>query len=298
VRLAIAILKDRNGQILLDVPVEGSLDDPKFRIGKVVIHALLNILEKAATSPFSLLGAAFGGGGEELGYQDFAPGSAVLSPSDEQKLDSLAKGLYERPGLQLGIAGSIAPDADRDGLRRASLEKQIRTRQWMSLLDSERATTTPDQITLTPEQHADWLKTLYDEAWDEGVINTEFITANTNLAAIAAQIPSRAGKIEKGATILMKGTSTPAPKSSQDVGVSAQAKPTAPTALTEPMEALLMATIPIPAGDFEALASERAKAVRAYLLQTGKVEASRLFLMENRTGGVRSDGSRVYLQFR
>jgi hypothetical protein len=64
------------------------------------------------------------------------------------------------------------------------------------------------------------------------------------------------------------------------------------------MEALLMATIPIPAGDFEALASERAKAVRAYLLQTGKVEASRLFLMENRTGGVRSDGSRVYLQFR
>ena len=35
-----------------------------------------------------------------------------------------------------------------------------------------------------------------------------------------------------------------------------------------------------------------------YLLQTGKVEAARLFLTENQTGGVRSDGSRVYLQFR
>jgi Domain of Unknown Function (DUF748) len=298
VRLAVAILKDRNGQILLDMPVEGSFDDPKFRYGKVVVRTLLNILEKAATSPFSLLGAAFGGGGEELGYQDFAPGSAVLLPADEQKLDTLAKGLYERPGLQLEIAGSIDPVADRDGLRYNSLEKQIRTRQWMSLIDSERVATTPDQITLTPEQHADWLKTLYDEAWDEGVINTEFIAASTNLAALAAQIPSRAGKIEKGATILMKGTSTPAPKSSQDVGVSAQAKPTALTALTDPMEALLMATIPIPAGDFEALVSERAKAVRAYLLQTGKVEAARLFLTENQTGGVRSDGSRAYLQFR
>jgi hypothetical protein len=298
VRLAIAILKDRNGQILLDVPVEGSLDDPQFRVRKVIIHTLMNILEKAATSPFSLLGALVGGGGEELSYQDFAPGSAVLSPADEQKLDTLAKGLYERPGLQLEIAGSIAPDADRDALRRASLDKQIRTRQWTSLRESERATTTPDQITLTPEQHAAWVKQLYDEALDKGVINTEFIAASTNLAAIAAQISSRSGKIEKGATILMKGTSTPAPKSSQDVGVSAQAKPTAPTALTDPMETLLMATIPIPAGDFEALASDRAKAVRAYLLQTGKVEAARLFLTENQTGGVRSDGSRAYLQFR
>ena len=59
-----------------------------------------------------------------------------------------------------------------------------------------------------------------------------------------------------------------------------------------------MAAIPVTDGDFEALASERAKAVRAYLLQTGKVEAGRLFLTENQTGGVRSDGSRAYLQFR
>ncbi len=209
VRLAVAILKDRNGQILLDLPVEGSLDDPKFRIGKVVVRTLLNILEKAATSPFSLLGAAFGGGGEELSYQDFAPASAVLSPANEQKLDTLAKGLYERPGLQLEIAGSIDPVADRDGLRYNSLEKQIRTRQWMSLDKSEHAATTPDQITLTPEQHAAWVKKLYDEAWDEGVINTEFITANTNLAALAAQIPSRSAKIEKGATLLMKGHDQP-----------------------------------------------------------------------------------------
>ena len=140
VRLAIAILKDRNGQILLDVPVEGSLDDPQFRVRKVIFHTLLNILEKAATSPFSLLGAVFGGGGEELSYQDFAPGSAVLSLANEKKLDSLVKGLYERPGLQLEIAGSVDPEADRDSLRHASLDKQFRTRQWLSLRKSERAT--------------------------------------------------------------------------------------------------------------------------------------------------------------
>jgi hypothetical protein len=295
VRLAIAILKDRNGQILLDVPIEGSLDDPQFRIGKVVMRTVLNILEKVATSPFSLLGAAFGGGGEELSYQDFAPGNAVLLPANEQKLDSLVKGLYARPALQLEIAGSIDPDADRDALRRASLEKQIRTREWTSLGKSERAATTPGQITLSPEQHTAWVKKLYGEALDKGVINSAFIAAHTNLAALAAQIPSRSAKIVKGATLLMKGPPATEPKSSKAAGVSTQTKPAAPT---DPMEALLLAAIPVTDGEFETLASDRAKAVRAYILQTGKVEAARLFLAESQTGGVRSDGSRAYLQFR
>ena len=114
VRLGVAILKDRDGKIVLDVPIEGSLDDPKFRIHKVVERAIVNILEKVATSPFSLLGALFGGGGgEELGYQDFAPGSADLTAADQQKLDSLAKALYARPALQLEISGSVNPDADQ-----------------------------------------------------------------------------------------------------------------------------------------------------------------------------------------
>ncbi|MGP8055354.1 MAG: DUF748 domain-containing protein [Limisphaerales bacterium] len=295
VRLAIALLKDRNGQILLDVPVEGSLDDPKFRVGKVVIHTLLNILEKAATSPFSLLGAVFGGGGEELSYQDFAPGGAVLSPANEKKLDSLVKGLYERPALQLEIAGSIDPVADRDGLRHASLEKQIRNRQWLSLRKSDRAATTPDQLMLTPEAYAAWVKKLYSEAVGKGVINAAFIAANTNLAAIAAQIKPSSGKTIKPATLLIEGVPGATPGSSKTATAATPVK--APVS-GDPMELMLMATIPVTDGDFQTLADERAKAVRAYLLQTGKVEAERLFLAENQTGGVKSDGSRVYLQFR
>jgi hypothetical protein len=241
------------------------------------------------------LGAVFGGGGEELSYQDFAPGSVVLSPDNEKKLDSLVKGLYERPGLQLEIAGSIDPEADRDSLRRASLDKQIRTRQWTSLRKSERATTTPGQLPLTPEQHVAWVKKLYGEAVGKGVINAAFIAANTNLVAIAAQIPSRSGKTEKSATQLMQRSSATAPKSSKVTAADHQTKPVAPA---DPMETLLLASIPVTDSDFQALASERAKAVRVYLLQTGKVEAERLFLTENQPGGVKANGSRAYLQFR
>jgi hypothetical protein len=293
VRLAIAILKDRDGKIVLDVPIEGSLEDPQFRIGKVVTRAIVNILEKVATSPFSLLGAVFGGGGEELGYQDFAPGSTDLSPDNVKKLDSLVKGLYERPALQLEISGSIDPASDRDGLRRAALEKRFHTRKWHSLGKSERDATTPDQIVLTPGERKSLVQQLFGEAQADGKITPAFIAANTNLAAVAARIKPRFSA-EKGAQFLTRPTPASASTPDQSTVVSTPSKLAPPA---DPMEVLLLATIPVSDSDLETLATRRAKAVRAYILQTGKVEDTRLFLTENQTGGVRSDGSRVYLQF-
>ena len=293
VRLAVAIMKDRDGKIVLDVPVDGSLDDPQLRIGKVVTRAIVNILEKVATSPFSLLGAMFGGGGEELGYQDFVPGSAELSPDSAKKLDTMVKALYARPALQLEISGSVDPASDRDGLQRIALEKEIRTRQWQSLGKADRATTTPGQIVLTPGQRASWVKKLFSEAEDSGQITPALIAANTNLVAAIAQLVARSVHTEKGGELQMNGAPENAP-GSPSTAVSAQSKLPPPA---DPMEALLLATIPISDADLEALADARAKAVRAYILQSGKVEDTRLFLTENQTGGVRSDGSRVYLQF-
>jgi hypothetical protein len=64
------------------------------------------------------------------------------------------------------------------------------------------------------------------------------------------------------------------------------------------MEAVLLATFTVNQNHLEALAASRAKAVQAYILQTGEVEASRLFLKAGVAEGVRGDGSRVFLQFR
>jgi hypothetical protein len=290
VRLAIAILKDRDGKIVLDVPVDGSLDDPKFRISKVVTRAIMNILTKVATSPFSLIGAAFGGG-EELSYEDFAPGNAELTPADKQKLDTLVKGLYAHPAVNLEISGSDDLVADKDGLQRVSLEKQLHLRKWLSLRKSQQATLTPGQVTLTPEEHASLVKKLYAEAWADGQIRPAMLAANTNLVAAMAQIQSRSPKVQKDVTILMNSFHP-----ASNVATAPAASKLAPPA--DPVEVLLLASIPVTDNDFETLATERAQAVRTYILGTGKVEASRLFLTENQTGGVRSDGSRAYLQFR
>jgi hypothetical protein len=189
----------------------------------------------------------------------------------------------------LEISGSIDPASDRDGLQRAELDRQLRARKWLTLRKADQATNTVDQITLTPDERKSLVRKLYKQALADGKITPAIIAANTNLTAIAAQIKSHVST-EKGATQLANGS--PTAKNPATVSTQSKLPP-----LADPKEALLSAVIPVSDGDLEALAANRAKAVRAYLLQTGKVEAARLFLTESQTGSVRSEGSRVYLQF-
>jgi hypothetical protein len=123
-RLAVALLKDRNGVIDLGLPVTGSLDDPKFRIGPIIWKAFVNLLAGVATSPFKLLGGLFGGG-EEVNLIDFEPGSATLDAAGSEKVASLAKALRERPQLALEVPAIYAPDADYDWLARQQLETKL-----------------------------------------------------------------------------------------------------------------------------------------------------------------------------
>jgi hypothetical protein len=125
VLLAVALLKDRNGVIDIALPISGSLDDPEFGLGGIIVRVFVNLIVKAVTSPFALLGSMFGGG-EELAYLEYAPGSAMLDAEDEAKLKSLAKALEERPGLKLDVSGRVEPGVDGDALKRAAVERQVK----------------------------------------------------------------------------------------------------------------------------------------------------------------------------
>ena len=123
-KIAIALLKDRNGVIDIDLPVTGSLDDPQFKIGPLIWKAVLNLLGKIATAPFALLGHLFGGG-EQMNYIDFHPGSAVLDASEHDKLVALVKALEEKEKLELDVPVTFSPDLDRPGLAAAHLNTRL-----------------------------------------------------------------------------------------------------------------------------------------------------------------------------
>lgn len=163
VQLAIALLKDRNGVIDIDLPISGSLDDPEFSLGGIIVRVFVNLIVKAVTSPFALLGAMFGGG-EELAYLEFAPGAARLDAGGEAKLKALARALEERPGLKLDVSGRIAPDADREALRRAALDRQVKAAKLRDAGTKPSATASLDEVSLDPQEYGKYLAAAYRAA--------------------------------------------------------------------------------------------------------------------------------------
>jgi hypothetical protein len=103
------------------------------------------LLVKAATAPFSLIAAAFGGG-DELSRIDFAAGASTLDASAQRKLRSLGEALQQRPGLSLEIEGAADLKQDRDGLRRFSFERKLKAQKLAELVQEGAATASLDQV--------------------------------------------------------------------------------------------------------------------------------------------------------
>lgn len=308
VGLALALLRDTNGKIVIDLPVKGSLDDPSFKVGRVVVRVLVNILTKAATSPFSLLGAAFGGGGDELGWQEFGPGQATIEPAGLKKLETLAKALNGRPALSLDIVGAYDPDADLNALRLERLEQQVRATAWETRRLVDPNTPPAEQIEITPELRAGMLAKLYAAAFPGEMGDTAQQVPLENASTPVAPIPSAqtttvafpvpnesrvvytreyglgsTGRLRRynarpADLATMTAQSQPAAvaePSASETGVEMAVVPTLDPAR---MEARLAARIEISGAELQALGEARAQVIRTWLLDTGKVPAERVFL--------------------
>jgi uncharacterized protein involved in outer membrane biogenesis len=166
IRLAVALLKNAKGEITVDVPISGSLNDPEFSISQAVLHAFMNLITKIVTSPFTLLANAFGGGGakaQNLGFIEFQPGLAKLSPAAIDKLTTLATALKDRPELQLNITGRVDPSVDHEGLRQAMVDEAIR-RQKIHYLISRGETKDLRDVTVGAGEYDKYLKLAYKAA--------------------------------------------------------------------------------------------------------------------------------------
>jgi hypothetical protein len=166
VRLALALLRDRDGLILLDVPVEGRTDDPEFRLGRVIWRAVLNVLAKVATSPFKALAALAGGGDEDISLVEFAPGSAQLDEQAKKRVDLLARSLAQRPGVSLELEPTVDAKADLLALRRAELERRLR-RAKAATLRSPPAEDAIDALEILPEERPRLVMALHAAAFPQ-----------------------------------------------------------------------------------------------------------------------------------
>jgi hypothetical protein len=124
VRFAVALLKDSHGVIDIDLPVSGSVHDPDFHVGKIIVKVIVNLFTKIFTAPFTMFA---GGGGTDSSRIAFEPGTATFSADAAATLDHVAKALTERPGLQLTVTGTADPVGEADAMRQAMLDQRLAT---------------------------------------------------------------------------------------------------------------------------------------------------------------------------
>lgn len=226
VALAVALLKNRNGMIELDLPVSGRLDDPQFSIGGIIVKMILNILEKAITSPFALLGAVFGGG-EELSHFDFSPGSSLIDKDRTKGIDKLIEALSERPALRLEILGFVDETRDSEALRKARLLTNIKEMKIKDMAKKGLPLPPLDELTVDEKERAGYIARLLKE---------------------------RRPKESKD-------------KQPGDIPV-------------EQMEKEVLEGIAVGQDELRLLALERTNAVRNYIIESGKVGAERIFVVQ------------------
>jgi hypothetical protein len=273
----------------LDVPIAGRIDDPKFKVGPIIWHVVVNLIEKAATSPFSLLGAVFGGG-EELSFVSFEPGHAEIPESEIKKLDTLAKALYERPSLNVEITGSADPGVDRVALARVRLDQQIRSLWIKEQTDSGKPAVAVEDVKLEPAEYERLLKKTYKKVLGrykptEVATNQTSGPGGSSIAEQLAAMPKLPAS-DRGATLLMTPaepakavTTTTSLPSGSPIAVQSSVPKTRTELELADMQEQLVQKIEITNDDLRDLMQARAAKVQAFLLKTEKVTAERVFII-------------------
>ncbi|NRB40032.1 MAG: DUF748 domain-containing protein [Pseudomonadales bacterium] len=124
VKLAVALLEDKNNKIDLDVDIEGDVNDPDFSVKGLIWKVLKNIVMKAISSPFSLL-AGLAGSDDELNIVQFSAGSTVMSEEALARLAILSQALKDRPKLNLSVMGGVDPITDLAALKDQQLHVDV-----------------------------------------------------------------------------------------------------------------------------------------------------------------------------
>jgi hypothetical protein len=306
VRLAVALLRDTSGRIVLDMPVQGSLDDPNFRIGRVVLRVITNLLVKVATSPFSLLGSMFGGEkGQDLSFLQFAVGETdPQNEAETKKLDVVAKALLGRPGLHLELVGGYDEAADGQMLREKALENKMRNLIWEDrrLVEPD---ITLDQIQLDPVQKMGMVRRFYYKTFPNEAPRRASITPAKPSGPVAGQ-RGNLGAFQHGSSSVSRPRPVAKPEQTPKAEDTANETTTDPTpkvpepkvVTLEEMKARLLEKMTIEEEAYRQLASDRANAVRKYLVEKGQVPADRISLAGITAETPAAKGTRVELRLK
>ena len=121
-RLAVAILKDSHGVIDLNIPITGSLDDPKFKVGPIIWQAVVNVVTKVATAPFRFL-ASLVNGQDDIDNIPFDLANSQLNEQASTNVQKVADILQKKADLQIEVRGNFNQQQELAALQQAKFKQ-------------------------------------------------------------------------------------------------------------------------------------------------------------------------------
>ncbi len=163
--LAIAILQDNQGEIDLDLPVKGDLDDPEFDYSSVVWKAFTGLLTKIVTAPFKVLGKLLGDGDTALDHIAFDVGKAEITPPSAEVLDALAQSLQKRQHLSLAISPTYQLKEDTEAIKALTVHDAVAAQ----IQEDDADNTLDGPINLSDAATQKAVKALHDKLTEKGL---------------------------------------------------------------------------------------------------------------------------------
>lgn len=160
VELAVTLLKNSRGEIDINLPISGSLDDPEFSIGGLIFKVFVNLIGKALTAPFALIGNMFGGGAD-LSSIEFAPGYARLSPEADKSLEAISKAMKEKTSLKMEITGVATAETDRESLKQATMERRVKAQKLAGMAKQGQSGGSIRDVEISPAEYPKYLEMAY-----------------------------------------------------------------------------------------------------------------------------------------
>jgi hypothetical protein len=274
--LAIAILKDSRGVIDIGLPVGGDLNDPKFDYGEVIGKAVGNLLGGIVTAPFRALGALFGGSGDkQLGLIEFAPGSDAIAPPEQQKIETVARALVERPALRLIVPPTYAAEQDTPALKSLVVRTEIVRRMKVELAAGE----DPGPIDVANPRVQRAIEAEFSQRYAPAVLDVLKRRSVEPVAAAAKKGVARTGQ---------PAQETPPVRDRASPGVS-PAAPQPPPAFYRTLVDRLIAEQPVSDEMLRQLATRRGEAIVRELTTAAALPAARVVLAEPRPASEAGD---------
>ena len=102
-KLALYLLKDINGDVILDIPLTGDLKDPKTRIGHLIWQTVKNVFVKIVASPFLALSHLMGVDPTEIKGVQFNYTDTTLTDTHLRRIKLFTELEKKKPDMKIEI---------------------------------------------------------------------------------------------------------------------------------------------------------------------------------------------------